>query len=426
MMFMHADTILEVDRVSKLYSRSPLESQNRIGEIVTAAFWGRAFSVAELQKREFWALHDVSFSLKCGEAMGVIGLNGAGKTTLLRMLVGQFPPDAGEIRIAGKTAGMIDLTAGFNARMSGKENIYLRSATLGRSREEVDALYDEIADFTELDEALAAPLSTYSAGMRMRLAFATTIFVDPTLLVIDEVLAVGDFQFRQKCLERVRALRERSAFVFASHSMTDVARFCNEAIVLDKGRIDFKGEPEDAIRHFQGAQRKRGDIGVAKNAAPNKLGDQYHDSADIDSVEAIWVDADGREKASFRWGEKLILRIEFRLLRPIARLNIGVPIWRVGEEVLLSALSTEQRAFSIEPDADGRCSLEVAVETSVFAAGAYEAVLAIVDGPKYLYRRAVGNFSVEPSTTPMSWGRFVIPHTWAKRVSAQTTDGSDR
>lgn len=416
MMFMRADTVLEVDRVSKLYSRSPLESQNRMAEIINAAFWGRRFSVKELQQREFWALHDVSFSLRRGEAMGVIGLNGAGKTTLLRMLVGQFPPDEGEIRISGKTAGMIDLTAGFNPRLSGKENIYLRSATLGRSRAEVAALFDEIADFTELEDALAAPLSTYSAGMRMRLAFATTIFVDPTLLVIDEVLAVGDFQFRQKCLERIRALRAKSAFVFASHSMNDIARFCNEAVVLEKGRIVFKGEPEDAIRHFQSAQGSRESGAPQGSEAPNKLGDQFHESADIDSVSAAWADGQGRETSAFRWGDPITLKIDFTLRRPAERLNIGVPIWRAGEESLLSALSTEQNAYALSVDADGRCSVDVAIQSGALPAGSYEAVLAIVDGPKYLYRQPVKTFTIEPHAAPRSWGQFIIPHAWSKRA----------
>lgn len=412
-MFMHADTILEVDRVSKLYSRSPLESQNRIAEIVKAAFWGRPFAVREMQAREFWALHDVNFSLKRGEAMGVIGLNGAGKTTLLRMLVGQFPPDEGEIRIAGKTAGMIDLTAGFNGRMSGRENIFLRSATLGRTREEVAALYDEIAEFTELGDALAAPLSTYSAGMRMRLAFATTIFVDPTLLVIDEVLAVGDFQFRQKCLERVRALRERCAFVFASHSMTDVARFCNEAIVLDRGRVDFKGEPEDAIRHFQSTRPQTHSAGAKPEPTADKLGERYSDTADIADVRCMWVGDDGTERESFHWNEEIRLSIEFRLLRTADRLNIGAPLWRDGEETLLTALSTEQSGFKIEADAHGLCAVEASIGPGVLAPGTYEAVLAIVDGPKFLYRQPTKGFTIERERSPRTWGQFVLPQTWS-------------
>lgn len=412
-MFMHADTVLEVDGVSKLYSRSPLESQNRIAEIVKAAFWGGSTSFSQMQAKEFWALHDVNFTLKRGEAMGVIGLNGAGKTTLLRMLVGQFPPDEGEIRIVGKTAGMIDLTAGFNARMSGKENIYLRSATLGRSREEVAALYDDIADFTELGDALEAPLSTYSSGMRMRVAFATTIFVDPTLLVIDEVLAVGDFQFRQKCLEQIRSLRERCAFVFASHSMTDVARFCNEAIVLEKGRVDFKGEPEEAIRHFQSKRPTAYSIAAQPEPVADRLGERFCDDADITEVECVFVGEDGAAKEAFHWNEPVRLKITFRVLRPVARLNIGVPLWRDGDETLLSALSTEQTGFTLRPDSEGRCAAEVEIPQGVLAPGAYDAVLAIVDGPKFLYRQPTKGFSIERERAPRTWGQFAVPQAWS-------------
>lgn len=410
-MYMHADTILEVDHVSKLYSRSPLESQNRIAEIVKAAFWGGDFAVSSMQPREFWALQDVSFTLRRGEAMGVIGLNGAGKTTLLRMLVGQFAPDEGEIRIAGKTAGMIDLTAGFNARMSGKENIYLRSATLGRRREEVEALYDDIVDFTELGDALAAPLSTYSAGMRMRLAFATTIFVNPKLLVIDEVLAVGDFQFRQKCLERVRALREQCAFVFASHSMTDVARFCNEVIVLDRGRVDFKGEPEEAIRHYQSKQKVHVAALAGKPAQGSKLGENYHSDAEIADVRADWASGAAEKRCEFKWGEKIRLEIAFTLKKPIEALKIGVPIWNAAEEQLWSALSTEQRGFQISPIV-GENRITVDFDSKYFRPGIYEAVLAIHDGPRFLCRRPIGQFIVKHGDAPRTWGHFILPHEW--------------
>jgi len=187
LMLFGANTVLEVEQVSKLFTRSDLQRQRRLSQVVQAACFGREFNINALQKHEFWALDNVSFSLDRSEAIGIIGLNGAGKTTLLRMLNGQFPPDKGEIRIAGKTAAMIDLTEGFNARMTGRENLYLRSAVLGMPREGVEEYAEEIITFTELGEAIDAPIATYSSGMRMRLAFATTVFVEPDLLIIDEV-----------------------------------------------------------------------------------------------------------------------------------------------------------------------------------------------------------------------------------------------
>ena len=420
MTVMQEDVILEVDHVSKLYSRSPLESQRRMAHIVNAAFWGRRYDVRDLQSREFWALQNVTFSLSRSEAMGIIGLNGAGKTTLLRMLVGQFPPDEGEIRIAGKAAGMIDITAGFNTRLSGKENIYLRSATLGRSREEVDALYDEIADFTELDDALAAPLSTYSAGMRMRLAFATTIFVDPRLLVIDEVLAVGDFRFRQKCLERVRALRANSAFVFASHSMNDIARFCDRVLVLEKGRVATIDSPDAAIKAYLDKQGRSPASPVKPTKpAPPRSGevarlDRYEPEpfANDAVVHDLEFEINGAAPAtlSLAHGEGIRIRAAARIARACRRLSFGVTILtRDGGGVFGAASDSQGQSLAIE----GPQSVEALVEIPnlLLNPGEYRLYFNIRDGLELLLRKELAPFTIRRPEYN-TWGVLTIPHQW--------------
>lgn len=416
------DTVLEVDGVCKLFSRSVSGSQRRLGQIIRAAIFGKDFTVSDTSEGEFWALKDVNFTLRRGEAIGILGLNGAGKTTLLRMLNGQMAPDRGEIRIAGETASMIDLSAGLNDRMSGWENIYLRSASIGRTRQQVDASLDEMVEFMELGDALDAPIGTYSAGMRMRLAFATTIFVEPDLLLIDEVLSVGDFRFRQKCLEKIRALRERSAFILASHSMNDIARFCNEALVLERGRVAFKGEPEEAIKFFQQTQEReeREKKALAGPKPPvKKLGDQFHNTEEITSVNVQWVGADGRVRDHFKWGDVIELRIEFRLASGDHQLDIGVPIWRQDEEGMISALSTEQQRFRITPDASGMCRVAVEFDTMCLPPGTYESVTAIIDGPRFLYRQPNAQVTVEAGGAPRSWGRFYMPHRWKTLQAAE-------
>jgi ABC-type polysaccharide/polyol phosphate transport system ATPase subunit len=420
MMLMQEGAILEVDHVSKLYSRSPLESQRRMADIVSAAFWGRRYSVKELQAREFWALQNVTFSLGRSEAMGVIGLNGAGKTTLLRMLVGQFPPDEGEIRIAGKAAGMIDITAGFNTRLSGKENIYLRSATLGRSRDEVDALYDEIADFTELDDALVAPLSTYSAGMRMRLAFATTIFVDPRLLVIDEVLAVGDFRFRQKCLERVRALRANSAFVFASHSMNDIARFCDRVLVLEKGRIATIDTPDAAIKAYldmQGRPRASSPHPAKAPAQRSKDDvwlDRYEPEPFVNEevVRDLVFEINDEPPAtmSLAHGEGVRIRVAARVARACRRLSFGVTILtREGGGVFGAASDSQGQALAF----DGPQSVEAFVDmpSLLLNPGEYRLYFNIRDGLELILRKELAQFTIRRPEYN-TWGVLTIPHQW--------------
>ena len=211
-MWMQSDTVLEVEYLSKLYSRAQGATRQRLARTFGRILLGLSPKPpTNLKKGEFWSLKNVSFSLKRGEALGIIGFNGAGKTTLLRLLAGQLLPDEGEIRILGKVAAMIDLTAGFQMTASGKRNIFLRGAMLGRSQKEITSTYDEIIDFAELGDAIDAPVSTYSSGMLMRLAFSIMVAIGPDVLFIDEILSVGDFRFRQKCLARIRELREKAA-----------------------------------------------------------------------------------------------------------------------------------------------------------------------------------------------------------------------
>ena len=412
-MLMREDTVLEVDRVSKLYSRSPGESNERMARIFWDTLRGRVTPVEQTLPREFWALKDISFSVKRGEAIGVVGFNGAGKTTLLRLLMGQIPPDSGEIRIAGTSAAMIDLSAGFQANASGRENIFLRSAMLGRRRAEVESNLQDIIDFTELGDAIDAPLHTYSSGMNMRLAFATTVFVDPDLLIIDEVLSVGDFRFRQKCLERIRELRTRSAFVLVSHSMADIQRFCEHAIVLNRGEIVFAGDSKGAVEHYQSM---RDEVEAAKTPAQKlaHLGHFIEKGHAIEGVEAEWIDAAGTAVKRVDCGAELALRVRFTVRHNPKRLIIGVPLFSAGGH-FVTALSSEQFGFSMAPTPGEPCEVTIKVPSMPLVPNVYSAVLAIVDGPEYLYRHRIADLTIDPGKQTKFWGDFVLDQSWNVR-----------
>jgi lipopolysaccharide transport system ATP-binding protein len=188
-----------------------------------------------LRRDEFWALNDISFELRRGEVLGVIGENGSGKTTLLRLLAGIFPPDKGEIMIRGKVGALIALGAGFHPHMTGIENIYLNGTILGMSKREIDKRLEEIIDFAEIGDFIEAPVSVYSSGMRVRLGFSVAAYLDPDVLLIDEVLAVGDISFRSKCFNAIDKLTKNAAVIFVSHQMPQVSRICSKIFVLDKG-----------------------------------------------------------------------------------------------------------------------------------------------------------------------------------------------
>ena len=195
---------------------------------------------------EFWALKDVSFKVEKGDRVGVLGFNGAGKSTLLKTIAGVLKPTTGSVRVSGVIAPLLELGAGFDPNYSGKENIYLYGATMGFSRKFIDEKYDEIVEFSELEEFMDAPLKSYSSGMRSRLGFAIATAVKPDVLILDEVLSVGDAAFRAKSEQRVLdMMAEGVTVLFVSHSTESVKRICNKAIILTKGQLVAQGDVDE-------------------------------------------------------------------------------------------------------------------------------------------------------------------------------------
>ncbi|TBV25489.1 ABC transporter ATP-binding protein [Meridianimaribacter sp. CL38] len=196
----------------------------------------------QLRPKEFWAVKDINFELRRGECLGLIGHNGAGKSTLLKILNGLINPDAGSVTIRGRVGALIELGAGFNPILTGRENIYNNGAVLGFSRKEIDSKLEAIIAFAELDEFIDMPVQHYSSGMKVRLGFAVAAQMEPDVLIIDEVLAVGDVGFRIKCFNKISELISKTAVIFVSHSMVQIAKISDYYMLLDKGRIYSHGE----------------------------------------------------------------------------------------------------------------------------------------------------------------------------------------
>lgn len=198
-------------------------------------------SKRDLRKEEFWVLKDINFELKRGDCLGLLGHNGAGKSTLLKVLNGLIKPDEGQVTIKGRVGALIELGAGFNPILTGRENIYNNASVLGFSKKETDEKLEEIIDFSEIREFIDAPVQSYSSGMKVRLGFAVAAQMEPDVLFIDEVLAVGDVGFRVKCLNRISELLNTCAVIYVSHSMPQVARISNRAMMLDNGGVEYFG-----------------------------------------------------------------------------------------------------------------------------------------------------------------------------------------
>lgn len=300
---------------------------------------------APVYHREFWALQGLSFAVRPGETLGIIGRNGSGKSTLLQILAGTLSPTFGEVNVTGRVAALLELGSGFNPEFSGRENVLLNARILGLSREQIDARYDQIAAFADIGDFIEQPVKTYSSGMFVRLAFAVQAHIDASIVIIDEALAVGDVFFRQKCYARLEEIRESGAAVLlVSHAMTDIEQFCDRAILLDQGKVNFIGEATEAAkRYYQLYQTgatstaeprvNNREVQITKVTHSFATSEWPANDAFIDAGAATQVgdggaecvrfavcDEGGNACRHFSQGQTAVFFSEFRLLR-----DIGIP-----------------------------------------------------------------------------------------------------
>jgi lipopolysaccharide transport system ATP-binding protein len=243
---MHADTAISVSRVSKCYTIGAQKDGSLRGTLA-----GMIGSKSANKQEEFWALNDVSFDIKKGEVIGIIGKNGAGKSTLLKILSQITKPTKGRIEISGRVASLLEVGTGFHPELSGRENIYLNGTILGMTRQEVKDKFDEIVAFSGVEKFIDTPVKYYSSGMYVRLAFAVAAHLEPEILIIDEVLAVGDAEFQKKCLGKMKEVsNEGRTVIFVSHNMAAVRALCDKGMVLENGKVAFIGSQDEAANFY--------------------------------------------------------------------------------------------------------------------------------------------------------------------------------
>ena len=256
------------------------------------------------QATDVWALHDVSFGVERGEAVGLIGRNGSGKTTLLRLVAGIIKPTAGEVRAEGRIGSLLELGAGFHLDFTGRENVFLNGAIQGLRRADIKQRFDEIVAFGELEHAIDRPVRTYSSGMTMRLGFAIAAFLDADILLLDEVFAVGDEAFQRKCFGRIFAFKQQGGtIVFVSHDASAVERLCERSVFLYSGRVAFDGPTREAVTRYRRA--------LADDANPAERGAGLREwgSGEATIASATLVGKEGAERLQFLSGEPFALQV---------------------------------------------------------------------------------------------------------------------
>ncbi|MGH2459743.1 MAG: polysaccharide ABC transporter ATP-binding protein, partial [Chloroflexota bacterium] len=326
---------------------------------------------------EFWALRDVSFEVNHGETLGIIGENGSGKSTILKLVTNILKPTSGKVSVTGRISALIEVGAGFHPDLTGRENIYLNGAILGLDRKEMDRRFDEIVAFSELERFIDTPVKHYSSGMYVRLGFSVATSVEPDVLIIDEVLAVGDEVFQRKCLDRITDFRRRGkTIIFVSHGLTAVEFLCDRVVWIHHGVVQRQGAAVPVIRSYMAEmQRHDEEIREIENhaaaehetrAAAPVLQDAR--SGEIQDVQLL--SGDYRETYTYRTGEKMIARLAIRPRDPRGTYAVGVELRR--NDGLLVFKSSRKCRGPWPVGFDGIPYLDVEFEALPLLAGTYD------------------------------------------------------
>jgi lipopolysaccharide transport system ATP-binding protein len=312
-----------------------------------------------------WALNDVSFDIGRGEVVGIIGRNGAGKSTLLKLLSRIVFPTAGSIRVGGRVASLLEVGVGFHPELTGRENVYLNGSIMGMRKREVDARFDAIVEFAGVDQFIDTQIKHYSSGMRLRLGFAVAAHLDPDVLVVDEVLAVGDASFQKKCLNAMEGLQSSGRTVlFVSHNMAAVENLCSRAIWIDSGRIRMDGDARETIRAYMGAF---GDSVVAGSdlTKANRLG-----IGKLRYTRIEFLGQDGTPCAATRCGDALVIRLHYVAEEPVPTPSFGFRLFTtMGTQITES--NAAMHGTPISSVMAGPGSLDVEIESLNLLPGRY-------------------------------------------------------
>lgn len=427
---------IELHEVTKIYRRYG----GRQFATLKSALLQRSLSRDLAPAETFAALRGVSFSVPKGQTLGVIGRNGSGKSTTLKLVAGITKPTSGTVKVQGRISALIELGAGFHPEISGRENVFINGIMLGLSRREIQQRFDEIVDFAEMTDFIDAPVKTYSSGMYMRLGFAVAIHVDPEVLLVDEVLAVGDEGFTHKCLDKFAEFKRRNkTILFVTHSLAMVERFCDEAIWIDAGQKRAEGDPTRVIgayitdverqeeqflvetdaKHKQDADKDK--AAAPPSAGPVDAGEAATDmsrategrwgSGVVEITDVAVLNDQGHATQIFHTGEPVTLKLSVVAHRPVTDFVFGVGIFN-AEGVAVYGTNTDIEEH-VSGTLDGRAEIRLEIAALDLVEGTYKLDVAVhkLDGAPYDYHRLLYTFRMKSRLKDV--GIYRPKHHWA-------------
>lgn len=352
------------DNVSKKFSRS--YTADSLRDAIAAPFrhlFSRNKSIEQAkQKNEFWALKNINFEVRAGEALGIIGPNGSGKSTTLKLLSRILRPDGGKIVVEGRVGALIELGAGFHPDLTGRENVFLNGSILGMSKEEIAGKYDEIVNFAELHDFMDTPVKWYSSGMHARLGFSVAVHINPEVLLVDEVLSVGDLGFQKKCFDKMHTFKSNgTTIVFVSHNLQAISSLCDRVLLLKKGGVECIGQSAEVISRYMESivSAPSGDSGIIVERA-------------------VLQDEHGIERYTFESGEVAIFECSLKFIRDFKDIYIGTLI-HTREQILAFATNSMRlngKALSVTSGERVSCKIKLVLN---LGAGSFEVRVAVLD-----------------------------------------------
>jgi lipopolysaccharide transport system ATP-binding protein len=395
---MSDEILIEVENLSKKFCRNLKKSLWYGVKDMSSELAGRSSQHHKLRPDEFWAVDDVSFQVRRGECLGLIGSNGAGKTTLLRMLNGLIKPDKGKITVRGRVGALIALGAGFNPILTGRENVYAAGAILGLATKEISEKYNAIVDFSELQEFMDTPVQNYSSGMRVRLGFAVATQMETDVLILDEILAVGDIGFTIKCLNMVRRLTRKTAVVFVSHNMQFISSFCTRVMVLEKGTtaLDSTNPAEGIDRYYALVKH---DVHKSGTGEAQVLGlDLIVDGQNVNE-----------DEPTIKQGSLVIVMLQIHLnkLLPDANVLLFILDEAMAPIICVPVFSHESCMLNITP---GTHNLKIPLGKMDLNSGKFSFVIVVRDAETLISRtRVQGLQPFRVISEQTYWGKIVRP-----------------
>jgi len=368
---------IHVDKLSKKYKIG--RGSQTLREHLTSLMVFKNLRNKSQQDTTLWALRDVCLSIQEGETVGIVGRNGAGKSTLLKILSKITYPTSGAVKVSGRVASLLEVGTGFHEELTGRENVFLNGSILGMSKKQVRSQFDTIVEYSGVERFIDTPIKRYSSGMRLRLGFAVAAHLDPDILIVDEVLSVGDAAFQRKCLDTIESLRAKArTILFVSHNLTAVENLCERSIWIDKGKVCMDGKSSAVIREYMGSVRQVKDASTALGGTENRRG-----NGKIQFTQVELLSPEGIPYKIIRSGDAVVIRLHYCAHEPIAFPCFGFRIY-TELETMVTEVGTSLHNIYISRVEPGEGYVDLEIESLNLMAAKYKLTLLLTDMPGHL------------------------------------------